>query len=151
MGLFFHKRPAASSFPQADQRALRFPVTPPPERIIEPEKVKEAAGIMPRKPVTMPSQMKAKATEQERAMPLQPAHDELFPEGPLYMKVDAYQCVLGELDSVKGDLNDLREVSHTLEKSELNEESRFSDLKKMVRAVHDRLLEVDGLLFKTER
>ncbi|HLC97259.1 MAG TPA: hypothetical protein VJC21_00545 [Candidatus Nanoarchaeia archaeon] len=149
MGLFFRKRPAAPSFPQGDQRALRFPVTPPPERIIEPERVKEAAGIIPRKPVAAPPQMKVKAPEQE--MPMPPSHAELLPEGPLYLKVDAYQCVLGELDSLKGDLNDFREVSHTLEKSELNEESRFSDLKKMVRAVHDRLLEVDGLLFKTER
>lgn len=147
MGLFFHKKRMPEPFPPGDLRALRFPVTPPPERIIEPEKVKEAAGVRRTMPVMPLSRKPQPIPKEEPEMPMPPEMEPMGNE-PLYVKVDVYQHLLGEMEELKEDLKNLGSASAALEKSELNEESRFADLKKNVRAIHDRLVEVDGLLFK---
>ncbi len=69
---------------------------------------------------------------------------------PLFVKVDVYQHILGELDSMKIDLDALSGISKSLETSEYNEEDNFAKLKRTVRAIHDRLLQVDKTLFKSQ-
>ena len=71
-------------------------------------------------------------------------------EGPLFVKVDVYQRVLGELDDLKHQLNILKDVQHKLEDSEYNEERNFDKLRKSMKVIHDQMLQVDRVLFKAQ-
>jgi len=145
-----------------DEKALQFPSPESSERVIEPEKVKEAVGFA--KPMTFP--------EEEEPMPL-PAEEEELPEPPkapyspmpkyasapspevmpkheLYVKVEVYQQMLGELDELRRGFADLQQINKNLEESEYNEENNFNKLRRGMKALHDNLLQVDKLLFKSQ-
>jgi hypothetical protein len=70
--------------------------------------------------------------------------------GPLFIKVDVYQRILGEFDLLKDKLGELSKASTGLENSEYNEEDNFAKLKKSVRLLHDKLLVMDKTLFKSQ-
>ncbi len=177
MSWFRRKKIPKVPFPEAHPAgaALRFPTMKPEERIIEPAKVKEAVGLeMPSLTEEAPSlpslptfeELSAEPAEVEKpaptfsAAPPKPAARAPFapsytsytkPESePLFIKVDVYQRVLGEIDSLKKDISDAFDASKKLETSEYNEEENYAKMKRAIRVIHDRLLQVDKTLFKAQ-
>ena len=131
-----------------DEKALRFPTAPPPRRVIKPEEVKAVAGFD--QPLNFEQQEAttlAKSRFFARATPPAPEIPE-EPQPPLYVKVDIYQRILGELDTVKGKLTHLQEINSRLESSEYNEDQHFVKLRRAVKNLHDRLQQMDKTLFK---
>lgn len=162
MGWLFGKKKPKVPLPQGHQveGTLRFPNAPPAGRVIEPNKVKEAVGMSEPTQEEMPSDFPALPSERndpfsmEDDAPLQTDPSGDYPkreiDGPLFVKVEVYQRILGELDGLKLELSHLSSTQRQLEQSEFNEESHFDKLKKIMRGVHDNLLETDKTLFKTQ-
>lgn len=69
-------------------------------------------------------------------------------DGPVYVKVDVYQRLLGELSSFKKEFANLNQISKKLEQSEYNEENHFNKIKKNIKTLHDRLLQMDKKIFQ---
>lgn len=176
MSWFSRKKVPKVPFPAghpAGEGALRFPSMKPEERIIEPAKVKEAVGFempsiteeipsLPTLPafeefLPEPEEKRAMPRSEEERVPL-PSVSKAAPlsfiskpeSEPLFVKVDVYQRVLGEMEAMKKDIDDAFESSKHLESSEYNEEENYAKLKRAVRIVHDRLLQVDKTLFKVQ-
>ncbi|MBS3169599.1 hypothetical protein J4210_03865 [Candidatus Woesearchaeota archaeon] len=171
MSWFSRKKVPKVPFPTghpAGEGALRFPSMRPEERVIEPAKVKEAVGL------EMPSITEEAPTfaarrpleesvfpreEQRAALPEAtsrsgaariPSFHPKAEEEPLFVKVDVYQRILGEIESIKTDVSAAFEASKRLETSEYNEEENYTKLKRAIRVIHDRLLQVDKNLFKVQ-
>ena len=139
-----------------DDKSLRFSAPTSGEREIQPDRIQEAVGYT-NQPMNFPSAFDAEQTPlpqnvSARGLPVQ--RDVPRPEintqasGPMFMKVDVYQLVLNEVDGLKGVLGELQESNRLLEKSEYNEEHHFEKLRKTMRGVHDRFLQIDKKLFK---
>lgn len=155
-----------------DDRSLQFPKKFSSEKVIEPADMKAAAGLnrsVPPKPVLVP---KKDIPQMQQQVPPPPVKKEelaknqaVVPEpkvrpqvpimeyqedmtGPLYLKKEIYQKILGEIEGVVYELKELDKVNHNLAQSEYNEESYFTKLRKHIKAVHDRLLHADTILFK---
>lgn len=132
-----------------DETSLQLPSKFSKGKVIEPEEVKAAAGL--EEPLTFPEEL------EEPKMPELPKKTAVLPplvkegeeESPLYIKVDAYQRILGELENLKGKIDEMKETSHHLEESEFNEENNFAKLKRLVRSMHDHMLLADKIIFKT--
>lgn len=135
-----------------DDKALRFPSSPP-KRTIEPKEIKEAVGFD--KPVAFPEENGAgmdssfepiDESEEEGlasdAYPFESRKEEL------YVKIDVYQRILGEIDLVKKELTGLNETNKKLGTSEFNEDKNFNRLRKLMKGMHDNLLGIDKVLFK---
>lgn len=144
-------------FPQGqglDEGALSFTGMPPPEKVITPDHLKMAAGMdeeLPR-PV-FPSFPPEKFPEQVQPGPSRKmsAPEQLLrkqDEPPMYLKVEVYQRILGEIDRLRTDFVHLNMTNQHLTNSEYNEENNFTKLRRAVRGMHDRLLQVDKALFK---
>ncbi|PIN87783.1 hypothetical protein COV12_01995 [Candidatus Woesearchaeota archaeon CG10_big_fil_rev_8_21_14_0_10_32_24] len=167
--LFGKKKVPKVPFPRGQEaNALKFPSSVPSQRIIEPRSVKEAVGVgrpplPPSRPVGREEQIKKLNISMDSNMPqmdgaeevpkmprpMQP--QEIFgAEGPLYIKMEVYQTILGELDELKSDFTHLIKYNHSLEESEFNEEHNFGKLKYSMKFIHDKLLEVDKTLFKVQ-
>ncbi len=137
-----------------DEGALRLPGKISSERVIEPDQIKAAAGLG--KQIAFPDGEENEMPMEElpplrsSAAPLQMPTMEQAKRGPLYIKVNAYQEILGEIDAVKAKLNEMGEISKALEASEYNEEANFTKLRRAVKGLHDRLLIVDKTVFKTQ-
>lgn len=130
--------------------ALQFPTSPPPGRVIEPEAVKMAAGVKPIPPSAPP--MPEPRYIQEEEVPSMPSPTApLMGDSGLYVKVDVYQRILGEFESVKSDFSDLKTANRHLQESEYNEEESFARLRNAMKTIHDRLLSIDKTLFKPQR
>ncbi len=172
---FTKKKVPRVPFPEAHQAAdgtLRFPAMRPEERVIEPSRVKEAVGLempsiteeapslpsfdesLPEIPSpsvrssptpTAPSYLSQQSIRTTITSTYNPTESE-----PLFIKVDVYQRILGEIDSLKKDMNEMFETTKMLEASEYNEEENYAKMKRAVRIVHDRLLQVDKTLFKAQ-
>lgn len=122
---------------------------------LEPEKVKAAAGLKVQKEEEvgvdeMLPQKDLKLAEWGKVPPKPNLSkfgrkEEL---GPLYVKKDVYQRLLGEMDLLKRNLSELDDANKKLHDSEYNEEDDFEKLKRTMKLIHDRLLEVDKTLFK---
>ncbi len=132
-----------------DEKALRFP-TSPPKRVIEPKEIKEAVGFD--KPVAFPEENDALDTSPE---PLEELEEETLDSYPfesrteeLYVKVDVYQRILGEIDQVRKELTEINEANKRLSASEFNEDKNFNRLRKLMKGMHDNLLHIDKVLFK---
>ncbi len=163
MGWFSKKKkipkvPLPAGHP-VDENALRFPSMPHSERVIEPDHVKQAVGVGNDKslpPLPEYPKMSPPAAPRRKVAKRQPTAPAMAPPiprvagHPLYAKVDVYQRVLGELDSLRTDISHLSTANNHLAKSEFNEEKNFEKLKRNVRNMHDRLLLVDKVLFKTQ-
>ena len=88
-------------------------------------------------------------------VPVHPPHPEApapamvpQPSGPLFVKVGVYQRILGEVDDLKAQVAGLAAANRKLEDSEYNEEHHFEKLKRSVKVMHDRLLQVDKTIYK---
>ncbi|MEK6901617.1 MAG: hypothetical protein AABX37_04695 [Nanoarchaeota archaeon] len=162
MGWLFGKKKIVPRIPLPEgyaptERTLQFPTSGRGERIIEPDKVKEAAGVdfpfelppMPSfeqpaaRPVVVPSLSRPAAPllgTQERVQNAQSGE-------PVYVKVEAYQRILGELETLKKELQHLDSSCKHLDSSEYNEEHNFEKLRRAMKLIHDRLLHVDKRIF----
>ena len=140
-------------FPEAQlfgSDTLRFP-DKVRERVIEPSDIMDAAGLMEEKAVAsekMDLNSEMGLEEPAESMPITKAPGLITSNEPLYVKVDIYQRILGEIGNLKNHLLELNETNRILENSEYNEEDNFDKLRKAMKAIHDRLLEADKILFK---
>jgi len=124
-----------------DERAFQFSKRFEGETVIEPGNLQAAAGF--NQPFNLPeSQPRSPGMTSMPAPALSNASE------PVYIKVDAYQRILGEIEELKTNLTQLQEAQRKLESSEYNEENSFEKLKKAMKQAHDRLLLVDKTLFK---
>lgn len=148
-----------------DDKALRFPAARSSEKTIEPEELKEAIGFD--KPMTFPEEpgltkegseisprpKQETAPEEEpgfkRGINSSPFLEEESGKEELFVKVDVYQKMLAEIETVSKDVSDLMEINKSLENSEYNEKETFSKLRKLMKSLHDNLLDADKNLFKT--
>ncbi len=135
-----------------DEGALRLPGRSGGERVIEPGAIKAAAGL--EEPLSFPE---AGEEFPEEAFPTpsaglagkSPAMMPFFKtKKPVFIKVDVYQRLLGEMDAIKAKIVDMQEVDRKLETSEYNEENNFAHLRRAVRSIHDHLSMVDRIVFK---
>jgi hypothetical protein len=167
MGWLFGKKKKTPRvpFPEGkpfDEKELNLPSKLSGEKVIHPEDIKQAAGLEESQPVKeeaipeMPSKS-AFPPMQEEAVPLRREPTMFSPEtimdddedGPLYIKVEVYQRILGEIDNLKTNITELSAVSKDLDNSEYNEEANFVKLKRAIKLIHDRLLQVDQIAFKS--
>ena len=157
MGWLFGKKRIVPKVPfpgghSGDEGTLRFPSYSSSEKVIEPEDMKEAAGIEDEAPpleMAVPKKAKSKGSFFRKAAPeIEPQR--IMERTPHYIKIEVYREILGELDRLKNNLAHLQNVTGHLQSSEYNEESRFIKLRRAMRAIHDRLLQVDKILFKGE-
>jgi hypothetical protein len=164
MGWIFGKKKKVPKvpFPEGklfDERALQIPQKFSSDRVIEPNKIKQAVGmdqpisqpLPPKELMPLPNKVKMPLPiKVQSKMP--PIRDTTAPvvnaAGEKYVKVNAYQKILGELDSLKDSLHELNHINKELHNSEYNEELNFDKLRRANKSIHDRLLEVDKILFK---
>ena len=159
--LFGAKKVPRVPLPQGyklDEGALRFPaMSGPQQRVIQSDQIKQAVGF--EKPFSFPED--AEEGQSEQTMPTysdQPkgTSTSMAPapvnqnSNPLYVKVEVYQQILGQLDGLRGDLNHLTDSNRQLESSEYNEQNNFDRLRRAVKSMHDRLLQIDKELFNSQ-
>lgn len=132
----------------SEEGTLRFPEKSS-DKIIEPEQLKNVA-------VGKVDWKEEKSSKIEKTPKFVASFGEsinsqnnLMVEIPLFIKKDVYQHILGEVQSLKIDLSILSQANKTLENSEYNEEENFEKLRRTMKSLHDRLLQVDKILFKS--
>lgn len=151
-------------FPQGrsiDEKALQFPAIDSSERVIEPEKVKEAVGFS--KPMAFPDEEESMPMEEEvpetpvpsfpppsRFAGSEPVSAGIMPKHELYVKVEVYQRMLGELDELRRGFAGLQQINKNIGESEYNEENNFNKLRRGMKSLHDSLLQADKILFKSQ-
>ena len=145
-----------------DEKALQFPTMDSSERVIEPDKVKEAVGFS--KPMAFPDEEENMPMSVEEELPETPkfpfssrskyapavSSSGFMPKHELYVKVEVYQRMLGELDELRRGFMDLQEINKNLGESEYNEENNFNKLRRGMKSLHDNLLQADKILFKSQ-
>ncbi len=149
MGWLFGQKKPKVPFPEGkpyQEGALRVPRRLSSGRVIEPMQVKAALGL--ERPFPLPEEDEQLLPERYATRP-ELAAPEFKPTGPHFVKVEVYQQILGEIDSIRSKANQLNEVNKVLGTSEYNEEHNFTKLRRAVKNLHDRLLQVDKNLFKT--
>ena len=107
-----------------------------------------AAGV--KKP-TFPDELKLSKPARSSSFPQKITPPKMMmrnADEPLYVKVEVYQKILGELQSIKRDLSTLNNFTKKIEESEFNEKHNFNKLKGEVKVMHDKLLLADKVLFK---
>jgi len=149
MGWLFGKKKMMPKVPfplsrSSEEGQFQFSRTFPSEKVIEPENFKQAAGL---------DQPIFPEVEEEPSPLSQRIKEELNPftpeqSTPVYVKVDVYESILGELDGLRGMVSQLNNANVHLRSSEYNEETNFTKLRKAIRNIHDRLLQMDKILFK---
>ena len=75
---------------------------------------------------------------------------EMVTDDVLYIKMNVYQRVLGELEGLKTNLNKIKTYHKQLQTTEYNEEASFEKLRRSAKTIHDRLLYADKILFKPQ-
>ena len=167
MGWLFGKKKKVPivPFPEGrplDEKTLQFPAAPPPQKVINPEELKKAAGvdvqpeIVPEKAGSfdkgkIPAITPPKGPARLLQVPPRQVEEQIFDQSrPLYIKVEVYQRILGEIDSLKESLHYLGTASKSLESSEYNEESNFEKLRKTMKNLHDNLLQIDQSIYKSQ-
>lgn len=166
MGWLFGRKKVVPKvpFPQGrpiDEKALQFPTISPSERVIEPEKVKEAVGFS--KPMAFPDEEESMPVEEEASempVPKLPSPSRYAAPEPisagtvlrqdLYVKVEVYQRMLGELDELRRGFVGLQQINKNINESEYNEENIFNKLRRGMKSLHDNLLQADKILFKSQ-
>ena len=174
MGWLFGRKKKVPKVPfpephAADEKVLKFPGQKPLDKVIEPEKVQEAAGVknkpeerglpeLPELPGLPDNSQEVEEPEEgpeqpERQFPprMPPKSGVPPPMGsgePLFIKLELYKRMLGEIDDLHKMLNELGGVNRSLESSEYNEENNFMKLRRSTKGIHDRLLQLDKILFK---
>jgi len=145
MGLFSRKKKIEVPIPPP-KNLLKFPKPSQVERVIEPEKIKEAVGI--EKPTLPLPESLEKLEKPKLTFPTPP---ETFPSTirPFFIRVQYYQKILDDLDHIKKNTTKLDKTVETLEKSEFNESKNYEKLKNNLKKIHERLLFMDELIFKS--
>lgn len=155
-GLFSRKKIPKVPMPEPRYMGtdtLQFPRSQASDRVIEPDRFGGMDEPSPffkeeeRLPNLPPPRSRAMSTP---AKPIAPAPEPQEQAEPLYIKVDVYQRILGEINGIKSKFGDLGSLNKHLEKSECNEEDHFEKLRKSVKLIHDRLLQVDKIIFEGE-
>ena len=150
MGWLFGRKKVQPKVPFPEGRAaegtLSLPGKMSRERIIEPEQVKAAAGL--ERPIAYPSEeippFPAKKAWEASANTISPfSSPELEVTGPLFLKLEKYQHLLEELNSIRGTI-----AAFNVKTLEYNEQTQLIKLQKAVKSLHDRLLLMDKTLFK---
>lgn len=131
-----------------DDSSLRFFEGSSDQAIIA-ENLKKAAGLGKDLHIEEPAPPKKTVKMPKMPLPILPRINKEPYKEPLYIKMDVYQRILGELDLLKTSLNNLSLANKALDTSEYNEETSFDKLKRSMKNLHDRLLEVDKILFKS--
>ncbi|MBU1111636.1 MAG: hypothetical protein ABIG93_00165 [archaeon] len=174
MGLFFGKKKNESKVPVpmrnvSEEKVLSFSKKPESERIIHPEELKAAAGLgqesrtmkdfeHPLNSAPGPIRAASRPTMSEMAndfapmimaMPAPGVAPAPTATGPVHLHVKTYQRILGELDGMKNEINELSNINKSLEKSEYNEDKDFAKLKITIKCIHDKLLSADKILFRS--
>ncbi len=128
-----------------DENALRLPGRISADRVIEPDQLKAAAGIEA-------STFFAREMPEQKPLPREEItlSPEPRAEDFVYVKIDIYQQVLGELERIKGKMTELQEINKHLESSEYNEENNFVKLRRAMKSMHDRFLLIDKTVFKMQ-
>lgn len=167
MGWLFGKKKLVPRIPFPEARplgegALRLPNRISPEKVFEPEKFKAAAGFNQFPPFPEEEDLgEAQGLLSEPFPPtaaglpkpspltsLKSVGPAVKESEPLFIKVEVYQRVLGELEDIKMKINNLYTVNRHLDSSEYNEENNFEKMKKAVKNIHDKLLQIDKITFK---
>ena len=165
MGWLFGRKKVVprAPFPQGrplDEKTLQFPTMGPSERVIEPEKVKEAVGFS--KPMAFPDEEESMPMEEasERPVPSptmpsryassEPISAGIMPKHELYVKVEVYQRMLGEIEELRRGFTGLQQINKNIDESEYNEENNFNKLRRGMKSLHDSLLQADKILFKSQ-
>ena|SRR3989344_1136577 len=165
MGWLFKKKVAPRvPFPEGrafDEKALKFAPNTSREKVIEPDRVKQAAGLG--KSLSFPDNFEMslegmEVNEPKTAIaPIRPRTQSYSNNaeikkteaiGPTFVKVEVYQHLLTEVEGLKSSLGMLMDTSRILEKSEYNEERSLEKLRRDMKSVHDKLLHIDKKLFK---
>ncbi len=156
--LFGRKKVPRVPFPEGrpfEEGSLRLPGKLSSSRVIEPDQVKEAAGLG--RALTFPEEeeLPQPSFPSPRSPPplsaagaARPSPLDLQEISPLFVKMDVYQHLVGELDEIKSKITELNHINKSVEKSEYNEEHNFVKLRRAVRGIHDRLLLADKIIFK---
>ncbi|MDO8656463.1 MAG: hypothetical protein Q7K45_04445 [Nanoarchaeota archaeon] len=156
--LFGNKKVPKVPFPEGrslDENSLRLPGRLSSSRVIEPDQIKEAAGFG--KAMTFPDEEEFSTSSfpSPRASSPVSASRTSMPSAigpqeasPLFVKVEVYQHILGEIDEVKSKITELNHINKSVETSEYNEEHNFVKLRRCVKGIHDRLLLADKIVFK---
>ena len=167
-------------FPQGQAgspKTLRFPESKSEDKVIQPNQVKAAVGfekpmnppqarqvpesqpLPPRQPMPRPmAQPPAQGLPQRSPLPPRqdsfPVEQQMNPftsdDGPLFIKINVYQRILGEIELLQKELTELTHYNRVLENSEYNEEADFAKLRRSMKQAHDKLLEVDKRLFSSQ-
>ncbi len=132
-----------------DEKTFQFSKKFGKDTLIEPEHLQAAAGFD--QPLSFPEAtgrvpprpMRSPFGEQE-AEPAAPR----AAKKPIYLKVELYEKLLWEVDTLKYDCIKLQQINNHLDTSEYNEEHHFEKLKKDLKALHDKLGRIDKILFK---
>ena len=118
-----------------DENTFRLPSRISSERVIEPDRIKSAAGLD--QPLGFPEE--ESSSPQSSTTPRNTTFSSSFLKRPIYIKVDTYQRLLGEMENVKVKVAELQHWNRVLETSEYNEEHNFTKLRRAVRSIHDQL------------
>ena len=171
MGWLFGRKKVVPKvpFPQGrpiDEKALQFPPIESSERVIELDKVKEAVGFS--KPMAFPDEQESRdmpMEEEEYKLPETPepsfpsmskygsgssGNSGMMPKHELFVKVEVYQRMLGEIDELRRGFSELQHIGKAIDESEYNEENNFNKLRRGMKSLHDSLLQADKTLFKSQ-
>ncbi|MBT3814049.1 hypothetical protein HOE37_01000 [Candidatus Woesearchaeota archaeon] len=161
MGWLFGKKKITPKvpFPEGknfNEKALQFNRRAPSEKVFEPEQVHAAVGV--NEPISTPEQAPMDEEPKTEELNKEMGANEFVPpknpfstaanNEPLFIKVEVYQKILNELSAIKSNISELREASKSLEHSEYNEDKNFSKLRRTTKSAHDKLLQVDKIIFK---
>jgi len=161
MGWLFGKKKSKVPFPEPrtlSEGALHFPTRSSTDRVFEPEQLKMAAGIDQSAPTKSGKEPLSYPLPEPKPFPrsidVAPAIPKNSPvaqsDEPLFVHIDVYRQVLGTIDDIKRGVNVLQETTKHLETSEYNEEANFTKLKRSVKTMHDRILQMDKVVFKSQ-
>jgi len=152
LGWLFGKKKVAPKVPLPegglfDEKTFQFSNKFGGERVIEPEHLQEAAGYKQR--FNLPEE---KIPDYKNRYAPAPTIENEQPsdnyEATVYVKVDTYQRLLSEIESIKVDTRKMQDACRIMENSEYNEEKSFDFLRRDLKLVNDRMLQVDKVLFK---
>ncbi len=146
-----------------DEKELRFPSDSSSKLVIEPDKLKKAAGIIqsteskppeiPPLPKPMVSPMPKPVPFTPKPLPRKPITEApplkpVMEEDTLFVKINAYKGLLQEISNLKENIHQLNKIHSKLEKSELMEGKDLNILNSDLKTIHDRLQKVDKTIFQ---
>jgi hypothetical protein len=131
-----------------DEKTFQFSQKFGGENVIEPEHLQEIAGYKQKypSPEAKNSDFKARFTPEPMPQSAPTGSDNY--EATVYVRIDTYQRLLSEIESIKVNTRKMQESCRMMETSEYNEERSFESIRRDMKLIHDRLSQVDKTLFK---